>query len=350
MTNRRTDPVHVVIIGGGFAALEAAVALRALAGDRVQLALVSPDTHFRYRPAATLEVFGGATPLTYDLRELLHGLGADYHMSRLVGVAPQVKSLQLESGRRLSYDVLVLAVGALADPGIPGAVTFRDQGDIPRLRNVIEDARYGRISTLAFAIPSCQSWALPAYELALLTAARLRDMRPRIEISLLTPERAPLEVFGGEISRRVAELLAERNVRFVGGVTPRAVSRGTLQLEFDAPVRADAVVAVPALRGHRIPGVPGSWLGFIPTDTVGRVEALPDTFAAGDATTFPIKQGAWPRSRRIGSLRPSPRSWASLYTSSTRLGSSKSSCWGVSGRSSCAPSLTSSASRPVPWW
>src|SRR4051794_23222882 len=98
------DPVHVVIAGGGFAASEAAVALRALAGGRVRLSVLSPGPYFFYRPAATLEVFGGAPPLTYDLPDLLSGLRADHHRSALGGVDPQVKSVQLGSGRLLSYD------------------------------------------------------------------------------------------------------------------------------------------------------------------------------------------------------------------------------------------------------
>ena len=46
---------RVVIAGGGFAALEAALALRALAGERIELTLLSPDPLLHYRPAATSE-------------------------------------------------------------------------------------------------------------------------------------------------------------------------------------------------------------------------------------------------------------------------------------------------------
>jgi sulfide:quinone oxidoreductase len=281
----------VVIIGGGFAALEAAVALRALADNRVQLTLVSPDPHFRYRPAATLEVFGGASPLVYDLRRLLDGIAAEYHAGRVVAASPQIKTVQVDSGRSLSYDKLVLATGAISQRGIPGAVTFRDQRDLPELRRVIEDARRGQVSELALVVPSGQSWPLPAYELALLTAAQLRGRHPRLGISVVTPEKAPMDVFGREISGLVAELLDESGVRFIGGVTPRTASNGALELEFEPPIRADRVISLPELRGQRIPGIPASWFGFIPTDSVGRIEDLTDAYAAGDATTFPIKQG-----------------------------------------------------------
>jgi sulfide:quinone oxidoreductase len=56
-------------------------------------------------------------------------------------------------------------------------------------------------------------------------------------------------------------------------------------------LRADAVISVPALRGPDIPGLPAGSRGFIPVDAHGRVTGLRDVYAAGDATSFPVKQG-----------------------------------------------------------
>jgi sulfide:quinone oxidoreductase len=58
----RTPP-NVVIAGGGVAGLEALLALRALAADRVDLTLIAPDDHFAYRPLAVAQPFAlGASP------------------------------------------------------------------------------------------------------------------------------------------------------------------------------------------------------------------------------------------------------------------------------------------------
>jgi sulfide:quinone oxidoreductase len=170
-------------------------------------------------------------------------------------------------------------------------VTFRDQRDVATLREVLEQACRGELDTLVFAVPSSRAWSLPAYELALLCRAHLATHRPQAKLSIVSPERAPLEVFGRETSTLVSDLLAAREIGFLGGATPRKASAGALELEFDAPVEADVVVAVPEPRSRRIPGIPASWLGFIPTDGRGRVEGLTDVYAAGDATTFPVKQG-----------------------------------------------------------
>ena len=50
-------------------------------------------------------------------------------------------------------------------------------------------------------------------------------------------------------------------------------------------------MTLPRLVGPGVRGLPYRRDGFIPTDAHGRVIGVADVFAAGDATTFPIKQG-----------------------------------------------------------
>jgi sulfide:quinone oxidoreductase len=56
-------------------------------------------------------------------------------------------------------------------------------------------------------------------------------------------------------------------------------------------VDVERVVASPELRVPYLNGVPRGAGGFVPTDDLGRVKGLEHVFAAGDATSFPIKQG-----------------------------------------------------------
>ena len=272
--------------------MEAALALRALAGDRVQLTLVSPDPVLHYRPAATLTAFDDRIPLRYDLRAIADDVGAMYHKTLLESVAPQRRHVRTASGARLEYDALILATGARAIAGIPGAMTFRDQRDLRLIERVLAEVDSGAVRRVVFAVPTGVSWPLPIYELALLTAARATERCLDVEISLVTPEREPLAVFGPDGSTLVHGLLDDRGVRFIGDAAAAGVRRdGALMLDVDGPIRADRVVAVPRLRGRRITGVPATRWGFVPTHTYGRVDGIEDVYAAGDITTFPIKQG-----------------------------------------------------------
>ncbi len=283
---------RILIAGGGFAAVEAVLALRALAGNRVAPVLLAPDPVFHYRPAATTEPFDVAPARGYDLRAIAQDLGAEYHESRLEAVAPGKHFVRAASGARLSYDVLILASGARAVVGIPGAMTFRDQRDISLIRRLLDELEAGAVRRIAFALPAGAVWPLPIYELALLSAGHARERGLAIEATVVTPEHQPLAMFGQEASQLVRGLLEDRGVRFVGGAVAKDVQRdGSLTLADGGAVPADRVVALPELRGRRFTGVPASRSGFVPVDACGRVEGLRDVYAAGDLTTFPIKQG-----------------------------------------------------------
>jgi sulfide:quinone oxidoreductase len=286
-------PRRVLIAGGGIAAVEAALALRALAGDRVRLTLISPDPVLQYRPAATLAAFDEQVPLRYDLLAIAADVDAVYLKTSVKSVAPRKRSVRTASGARLEYDALILATGARAIAGIPGAMTFRDHRDLSLIRRVFADVDSEAVRRIVFAVPNGVSWPLPMYELALLLAARAGERGLDAEVSLVTPEREPLEVFGPHASKLVRGMLEDRGVRFIGDAAASVVRRdGALMLQGESPaIEADRVVAVPELRGRRIVGVPAGRLGFVPTHTYGRVDGIEDVYAAGDLTTFPVKQG-----------------------------------------------------------
>jgi sulfide:quinone oxidoreductase len=282
---------RVVIAGGGFAALEAALALRALASDRVSLMLISPRPGFVYRPAATVEAFDEPPGFGFHLAESAADLGATYHRAALGSVAPRQQRVRLEPEMILDYDFLILALGAQTRTGIPGALTFRDQRDLRRIRTLLDQLRSGAISRLVFAVPSPASWSLPAYELAFLSATYVQKHSVRAELIIVSPEPTPLAVFGDHASAIVASRLEDRGIKFVSAL-PHSVRRdGALAVQFDGAIQADRVVAVPELHGPRVAGLPGNWSGFVPTDSCGRVEGLANVYAAGDMTAYPVKQG-----------------------------------------------------------
>ena len=64
-----------------------------------------------------------------------------------------------------------------------------------------------------------------------------------------------------------------------------------LQLLPPKSLEADAVVALPALQGRRVSGIPQNREGFVDVDDFGRVRGVPHVYAAGDITRFPVKQG-----------------------------------------------------------
>ena len=284
------SPLRIVVAGGGFAAAELTLALRALAEERVAIEIVTPSTELAFRPAATGTPFEVSRVDRYDLGALAREIDAGVRMDTVEAVAGRARRLRLRTGATVEYDALVLALGARARAAIPGAITFRDQRDAHLIAGLIGGLRRPGVHRVAFAAPSGVSWTLPLYELALLTAAEAERHDLAVETMLITPEAAPLDAFGPAVSDHIATVLADRGIRRLRGVAHSA-GRDRLTLTSGEPVQADRVVAVPRLVGRRVAGIPADWNGFVATDHHGCIRDVPDAFAAGDMTQFRVKQG-----------------------------------------------------------
>ncbi len=282
----------MTIVGGGVAALEALIALRGLAEERVALELVTPKAHWTYRPLAVAEPFGLGEVKNYDLVQIARDHGAALHLAGVHSVDTDARTLTTWDGRTMPYQILLVAVGTQTTVAVPGSATLRGPGYTSRFRSVLRELDKRRIRRVAFAVPAAASWPLPLYELALMTAAHAAERGLRkYELSLFTPEQDPLQIFGPGPSAAVRELLDARGIAFHGGRYPSEVRDGELVLVPGPSVAADRVVSLPRLRGPFLPGLQHDSEGFIPTDLHGLVTGETDVYAAGDATTSPIKQG-----------------------------------------------------------
>jgi sulfide:quinone oxidoreductase len=290
--NDSREPFHVVVAGAGVAALETALALRALASELVSVELVAPETEFIYRPLAVAEPFRTDEVRRFPLEPLVNAAGASLRSGSLASVEAAAKRIALASDERVEYDAFVLAVGTRLQEAVRGALTFRGPQDGPALEALLERATEGHLRRLAFVVPAGASWPLPLYELALQTGSYLSDHVTRgVELVLVTPEEHPLSVFGREASSAIAELLELRGIEIVAGTVATGWQSGILDIAGGHSIEADAVVALPQLLGPAVPGLPQDGGGFVPTDLEGRVVGTTDVYAAGDATQFRPKQG-----------------------------------------------------------
>lgn len=354
-----SPPRRVVIAGGGVAAVETALALRALPrGAALDLTIVAPGVHLVYRPLAVLEPFAPPRQRRYRLDEICADLDASFVRDRVDRVVPGDRVVVTEGGQAIGYDVLVIASGAKAHPALPHAHTFL-AGGAAMLHWVVRDVEEGTVRQIAFVVPPGAGWTLPIYELALLTAARVRGMGiTDAQTTLVTPEEVPLAIFGGAASATVARVLAETGVALRTGTYARDYDGRQLWLApGDRTLAADVAIALPRLSGPAIDGVPSDPDGFVQVDEHGRVMGLQDVFAVGDATTFAIKQGGVAAQQadiaaalvgralldpRAPIPSPRPRLRAILLTGGDPLYLRATITGGES--------VASSASRHCPWW
>lgn len=282
----------MLIAGGGVAGLETMLALRDLAGDLVDVELLSPEHHFWYRPLAVGEPFGAAEVHRFELQAITGAVGATFTPAGIAVVDPIEHRVLTTHGAELDYDVLIVACGTRSLSALDGALTFRGPSDVDRLRGLLDELEAGEAKRVAFALPRHAGWPLPLYELALLTAAHLEGRGIRgVELSLATHENAPLAALGPAVSEVLTRLLHERAIALHTNRYPLSFRDSRLVLLPDEIVAADRVVALARLEGQPVPGIPQDRDGFVATDRTGRVEELDDVYAAGDITRFPIKQG-----------------------------------------------------------
>ncbi len=289
MTDNRA---HVVVIGAGVSGLETALALDAIAREYVSVELIAPEREFTYRPLAVAEPFQMGEVRRFPLDQLVQAAGAELRNGSLVGVDADAKRALLADGESVAYDMLVLALGGRQREAVPGALTFRGQEDGAALANLLERVTAGELHLLAFVAPTGTSWPLPLYELAFISSEYLTEHMTRgVEIVIVTPEERPLALFGAAASAAVAELLELRGIHLEMAAAAHSWTGGTLSLDDGRELPADAVVALAALEGPPIDGIPQDESGFVATDQLGGVLGLTDVYAAGDLTQASIKQG-----------------------------------------------------------
>jgi sulfide:quinone oxidoreductase len=286
------DMPRIVIAGGGIAGLEALIALHSHLGRHAEIELLEANTDLVERQRAVSEPFGGKPARHFDLVRIAADHGAHLRPDRLASVDPDQRQVRTVRGDTLDYDALLVAVGATSDTAIPGALTFCGPRDVAAFSALLDDLDAGRVCRVAFAVPTSVSWALPLYELALMTGEHVRAKGLQdVALVVVTPEHSPLDAFGVRIASHVWSLLAERGIAARTDTAPLRAGPGGLVVAHGDPVQVERIVSLPRLSGPWIGGLPHDEQGFLATDAHGAVLGIDAVWAAGDGTAFPLKQG-----------------------------------------------------------
>ena len=288
------DPFSVVVAGGGVAAIEGLLRLRRLLGEEARLTLLAPNEEFAFRALSVGEPFALGAAERHRIAAIARDAGAEWVRDTLAWVDVDGRTAHTGDGAQLPFDALLIAVGARSVPAYEHATTFHDAEADALLSGIVRDIEGGYTRSVAFIAPSGPVYQLPLYELALLTAERADSMGAEVELALVTPDDAPLAIFGAAVSDAVGELLARAGVAVHAGAVARVPEPGRIELSGTGEeLVVDRVVALPRVSGPSIRGLPGGGGdGFVPIDahcsvpgTDGRV------YAAGDVTKFPVKHG-----------------------------------------------------------
>ena len=311
-----TDPPRVVIVGAGFGGLEAA---KRLAGQPVDVTVVDQRNHHLFQPLLYQVATAALSPadIAAPIRSILaRAANVRVLLDSVRAVTPSSRTVELESGRSLSYDWLILATGARHSyfgredwaAHAPGIKTIEDATAVRRrvllALERAETEEHGKVrdALLTFVVigggPTGVEMAGAIAELARQSVSRdFRSITPHCSrVILVEAGSRLLSSFPLRLSERTRASLERLGVevRLGTAVTDIAgdyVRIGSERIGSHTTVWAAGVQASPAAR----------WLGA-PADRLGRVLVDEDLFALGHTRVFAIGDTAGCPSPRGGML------------------------------------------------
>lgn len=296
--------LNILVLGGGFAALETAFLLRMRLHDEVDIRLVCDSDRFVFRPNSIYIPFGADPESLYvPLHKPLGRRDIDFVVGRATAVDPDARLVSLDDGQRFAYDRLVIATGAGMSPEeVPGltehAATIWTPGSMLGVRNRFEDvcarAEQGDRQRVLFLVPPNNKCAGPLYEVVLMfeTWLRRQGVREHVDITWSTYEESYIQAFGPRLHEVVSSEYRDRGI--AGHTHERVVEVRAGEVRYDdgSTREFDHLIAFPPyVSAVRYDGLPGDDRGFLATEPDTRqVQGHGDIYAPGDAGDFPIKQ------------------------------------------------------------
>lgn len=287
----------MVILGGGFGGITAALELRRALPHEHRVILIERRETFMMglRKQWLLTGVGkrgdGERPLA-----ALRGKGIDVRRAT-VSAIDLARHVVRTDKDEIAFDHLVVALGAEPRPDlVPGfsAASFNmyDAEDVERLHSRLAELRKGRVAIGIFGLPfKCP----PApYEGAMLLDEwfRKRGIRSEIDLRVFTPQPMTLPVAGKEASTVLQRLLEERDIAL--SLSKQASRIEGTNVVFDQEtITADVLIVVPP---HRPPTIikesglatAGDWIGV---DAHTMSTSQPRVWAVGDVTQIAMANG-----------------------------------------------------------
>ena len=283
---------EVLIAGGGIAGVEALLALHELAQDRVRVTLIDPAPEMVLKPMVVEEPFSTTPADRFTLEPIVSERGGQFVLAALQHIDVERRVASLSDGSERAFDAALVCIGAKPRVVFANAVTLSPSGVGLEIDPLLRQAAEHPSKRMCFVLPAGGSWPLPVYELALMAHQRALSLGLEVTCTIVTPEARPLAVFGEKASQAVGELLRVRGIEVLAEHWPREGPDGTIRLTpGDEVLEAGAIMALPALEGPAVSGLPADANGFIPIDDHARVRGADCVYAAGDGTNFPVKHG-----------------------------------------------------------
>ena len=286
-----------MILGGGFAGLEAAIQLREAGLD---VTLVSSRPHLFVYPTSIWVATGERRldQVRLDLRDVARRHGFQLVVGTVSAISGARRAATVD-GEERTADHLVVAIGAdrLRPPGYEHVFTLGgDPENVVRLRDALDALLAkgeGRVA-IGFGGNPIDPSAVrggPAFELMfnVETLLRRRGLRDRFQLTFFAPMASPGERMGRKAAAAIRGMLERLGVAARFGTKIAGFDAGGVRFEGGERLDAELVVFLPAGNGHplvKASDLPRNDAGFALIDEGCAVPGLDGVWAVGDAAAL----------------------------------------------------------------
>ncbi len=287
---------NILVLGGGFAGIEAAIYLRK---NGHSVMLVSDRRYFYIYPISIWIPTGEVTreDVSISLNQLASKHGFDLMVDTVTKIEGKVKKVTLESGRVLDgFDNIIVAMGQgkMKADGIENTLSIcgkPEEADELYLRLQGLIAKGGGKLTFGFGGNPKDKSAVrggPAFEVIFNVHNYLKKigLRDKFELTFFAPMAKPGEKMGEKALVMMDKMFDMTNInKKVGSKIVRFESDGIV-FEDGTKIESDLTMFISAGTGHPVlaaSDLPLSETGFVVTNEYNEIEGMSGVYAIGDS-------------------------------------------------------------------
>jgi sulfide:quinone oxidoreductase len=274
----------ILILGGGFAGVEAAIDLRK---ENFDVTLVSERDYFYIYPTSIWVPTYGCSfeDVCVDMKELKDAHGFDLIIDRVVKISAEKNSVELESGEIFSdYDYLIVAMGAskMKHKGLENTLSICGAPEQSlKIRDEIDKLIATGSGKICFGFggnPKDSSAVRggPGFELLfnVHNLLKRKGIRDKFELTFFAPMAEPGKRMGPQALKMMDTFFSKLNINKHFGKKIKSFEKDGIIFEDDSKLDSDFTMFIPAGDGHDVikeSDLPTNEAGFIKTDDFSNV-------------------------------------------------------------------------------
>ena len=283
---------HLVLIGGGHAHMMTLASLSRFTDKGHEVTVIGPSPYHYYSGMGPGMLAGMYRPekIRFATRRVVEKQGAAFVLGKAARIDPLTKTVHLENGSTIPYDVLSCNAGSFVPHSMPGAETFRDLFPVKPIEKLM--AAQHRLLELAagksihLAVigggPSALEIAGNAWRL-------LRDAGMAAPAITVFAGKRFLGRLPEPVRKRAYHSLARRGIEVLEGAYVRELGKGTVVLDTGAEHPADFIFMALGIQPSPLfadSGLPVGPDGGLLVNEYLHCPKHPEIFGGGDCIHF----------------------------------------------------------------